>query len=213
VAPRLPRHISRTARSIKVYADFLDLDGETLARELTPRGLPRRERRASGTHGGTPGVGSWRRRSPLPAGSAVAGGRKKTRDRGRIGRALISLGKNVGAWALMVLVLAAAVQGLTVIEQPGSRPAPGPQAPAELLRVSVGVRDAPSWLRVEADGKLILEETAPPSFSRMFEARREMQIATSNAGAVQVAVNGRLLGAMGVSGEVLTRTYGAGSGD
>jgi hypothetical protein len=65
---------------------------------------------------------------------------------------------------------------------------------------------------VEADGKLVLEKTARPGFSRVFGARREVQIATGNAGAVQVAINGRPLGAMGASGENLTRTYSAESG-
>jgi cytoskeleton protein RodZ len=196
---------------LKVYADYLGLEGEALARELKHQRLPERERRASRTHGGTPGAGSWQPR-PDAAGSAAAGGRKKARAEGRIGRPLISLGKNLGAWVFMVLVLAAAVQALTLIEQPESRPAPRTQATADPLRVSVSVRGTPSWLRVEADGEFVLEERAHPGFSRVFEARREVQIATGNAGAVQVAVNGRPLGVMGPSGEVLTRTYSADSG-
>ncbi len=196
---------------LNVYADYLGLDGEALARELKHRRLPGQERRVPRTPGGTPGAGSWQPR-PDVTGSVVDEDRKETRAEGRIGRALVSLSKNLGTWVLMVLVLAAAVQALTLIEQPGSRPAPRPQAPAGPLRVSVAVRQAPSWLRVEADGKLLLEETARPGFSRVFEARREVQIATGNAGAVQVAVNGRPLGVMGASGENLTRTYSAESG-
>ena len=82
-------------------------------------------------------------------------------------------------------------------------PAPSPNA----LTAVVSVEGAPSWLQVQSDGEVALEEVAQPGFSQTFEADEQITIYTGNAGAVSVEINGQDLGTLGENGEVLTRDF------
>lgn len=84
--------------------------------------------------------------------------------------------------------------------------AEGPSAP-ESLEVAISVQNGPSWLDIRADGNPVLAKVAYPGFSQTFKAKQKLTIATGNAGAVQVEVNGQKVGALGDMGEVLTKTY------
>lgn len=75
------------------------------------------------------------------------------------------------------------------------------------LEVRLRVEGAPSWLSIQTDGALAYEQIAEPGFSQIFEAERVVNIATGNAGAVSVEVNGQDYGVMGEDGEVLTREF------
>jgi hypothetical protein len=77
--------------------------------------------------------------------------------------------------------------------------------PVGVTRVTLRVTDAPSWLRVTSDGAVVYEQIAPPGYSQSFEARDSLRVRTGNAGAVEVEIDGRDLGALGADGEVLTR--------
>jgi Domain of unknown function (DUF4115) len=85
--------------------------------------------------------------------------------------------------------------------------APEPPTPklAGVTWVTLRVTDAPSWLRVISDGTVVYEQIAPPGYSQSFEARDSLRVWTGNAGSVEVEVDGRDLGALGVDREVLTR--------
>lgn len=85
--------------------------------------------------------------------------------------------------------------------------APEPPTPklAGVTWVTLRVTDAPSWLRIRSDGTIVYEQIAPPGYSQTFEARDSLRVWTGNAGAVEVEVDGRDLGALGADGEVLTR--------
>jgi hypothetical protein len=87
--------------------------------------------------------------------------------------------------------------------------APAPELPAAkpagVTRATLRITDAPSWLRVTSDGAVVYEQIAPPGFSKSFEARDSLRVRTGNAGAVEVEIDGRNLGALGADGEVLTR--------
>ena len=77
------------------------------------------------------------------------------------------------------------------------------------VRVVVRVAGAPAWLRVQEDGRTVLDRQAPAGFSGSFEASREVRIRTGNAGATRVEVNGRDVGTLGSSGQVGTWTFKA----
>jgi uncharacterized protein DUF4115 len=77
----------------------------------------------------------------------------------------------------------------------------------EVLRVSVRVTEAPSWLSIQTDDTLAYEEIAQPGFSRTFEGQDSISIRTGNAGSVEVETNRENLGTLGADGEVLTRTF------
>jgi transcriptional regulator with XRE-family HTH domain len=79
-----------------------------------------------------------------------------------------------------------------------------PPVPDGLTAV-IRVEGAPSWLQIQSDGEVALEQVAEPGFSQTFEAREQIIINTGNAGAVSVEVNGQDLGTLGENGEVLTR--------
>jgi hypothetical protein len=78
---------------------------------------------------------------------------------------------------------------------------------ADAVRVVVRVDDAPSWLRVQEDRLIVLDQMSEPGFSQEFVADQAIRIQADNAGAVRVEVDGRDLGPLGADGEVTTRTY------
>jgi len=82
-----------------------------------------------------------------------------------------------------------------------------PAEQPDVLRVIVGVVEAPSFLSIEVDGQNVFEGDADPGFSRRFEAEREVGIRAGNAGVVEVQVDGENLGRLGASGEVAARTF------
>ena len=84
------------------------------------------------------------------------------------------------------------------------------EAPSD-LRVVVRVVDAPTWLVVQEDGQITLEQEGQLGFLREFEASQEFSIWTGNAGATWVEVNGYDLGPLGASGEFATRTFTEGA--
>ena len=64
-------------------------------------------------------------------------------------------------------------------------------------------------MSVFEDGQLVFDEAVVgPGFSREFEAQ-EVTVSAVDTGVVQVVVNGRELGPLGASGEVVTRTFTA----
>ena len=87
-----------------------------------------------------------------------------------------------------------------------SAPPPLTEAP-DSVRLVVDVSGAPSWLKVQEDRQIVLDQVSEPGFSREFVADRAISVQTGNAGAVRVEVDGRDLGPLGADGEVATRTY------
>lgn len=62
---------------------------------------------------------------------------------------------------------------------------------------------ARSWVRVTLDGAIVFEDTVVPGDEPTWQAQREIVLRTGNAGGVIASVNGRELGALGDSGQVL----------
>ncbi len=59
-----------------------------------------------------------------------------------------------------------------------------------------------SWLRVVADGEVVYEGMAAQGWSRSFSGADRIEILIGNASAVDLLVNGRSMGPLGVAGEV-----------
>ena len=87
-----------------------------------------------------------------------------------------------------------------------SVPTPTEEA-ADAVRLVVSVTGDPSWLRVQEDRQIVLDQVSEPGFYREFVADNVISIQAGNAGAVQAEVDGRDLGPLGADGEVVTRTY------
>jgi cytoskeleton protein RodZ len=85
---------------------------------------------------------------------------------------------------------------------PSLSPSPAVGGPDTLeVRVS-----APSWLRVTVDGNVSMEGTFPAGTVRQFHGKIAM-LRIGNAGGVEVIVNGKSLGKLGSSGDVVERSF------
>ena len=64
-----------------------------------------------------------------------------------------------------------------------------------------------SWVRVTADGQTLFEDFVTAGETRRWQSRGPMTIRLGNAGFVEVTANGKTVGALGQSGEVVERTF------
>ncbi len=215
---------------LKTYANYLGLDGEELSRQLRDRRRPRRERGAgyNAPKQSTfdhplvnPGELFEKRRPRISWGAVL-----------NLVVALLLLAGVVGGLYFVGLGAQSTGQGEDAPQpaaqvpangaeggpQGAAAPPPGvqgngpperpqPPPPPDTLTVALSVRGDPSWLSVLVDGELVYEQIAEPGFFRTFQAERDVSIKTGNAGAVGVVVNGQDQGALGESGEVLTRDF------
>jgi cytoskeleton protein RodZ len=89
-----------------------------------------------------------------------------------------------------------------VAAAPQATATPGPGA-----RQSIAlVLSAPSWLRVTVDGTVSMEGTFPAGTSKTFHGRAA-SIRVGNAGGVDVWVDGKKVGALGKTGDVVDRAF------
>ena len=87
---------------------------------------------------------------------------------------------------------------------PAASPAP---AAASAAKRGLAVRlTETSWLRVTVDGKVVLEGTLPAGAAKSFSGK-VADVRVGNAGGVRIAVNGRTMGPLGGSGDVVERRY------
>lgn len=75
------------------------------------------------------------------------------------------------------------------------------QANSLVVRLS-----APSWLRVVIDGSVRIEGTFPAGTSKTFRGKRAL-LRIGNAGGVTLLVDGKLVGPLGKSGDVVERAF------
>ena len=98
---------------------------------------------------------------------------------------------------------AAPTQGATPVTRASVQP-PAPTAgPANTLAL---VFSAASWLRVTVDGNVSMEGTFPAGTSKTFHGKSAL-VRIGNAGGVEIFVNGRDLGKLGKSGDVVEHTF------
>ena len=96
---------------------------------------------------------------------------------------------------------ASAQVGQAAAPTPSPQPPPLPQVQTLAIRLT-----APSWLRVVVDGNVSIEGTFPAGTSRTFHGKTAL-VRVGNAGGVQITVDGKPLGRLGASGDVIERTF------
>ena len=77
--------------------------------------------------------------------------------------------------------------------------------PAVKRGLSVRITEA-SWLRVDVDGAVAYEGTLPAGVAKSFAGKTAV-VRVGNAGGVQIAVNGKSVGSLGASGDVVERRF------
>lgn len=97
----------------------------------------------------------------------------------------------------------------TTPEPPAPEP-PAPSAPAAAQGVTVeAATSAPCWVRVTADGRQAFQGLLRAGERRTWRAERAIVLRIGNAGGIALTVNGRALGPLGRTGEVVERTFSA----
>jgi hypothetical protein len=95
-------------------------------------------------------------------------------------------------------------------------PAPTPEAsggPPASGGVTLAVRaTGRSWILVSADGRTLFVGFILNGETMQWQSSGAMTVRVGNAGVVEVTVNGKSLGVLGRSGEVVDRTFGANDG-
>jgi transcriptional regulator with XRE-family HTH domain len=84
-------------------------------------------------------------------------------------------------------------------------PAPLPAGPGGPRSLAL-VLSAPSWLRVTIDGSVSMEGTFPAGTSKTFHGKNAM-VRIGNAGGVEVYIDGKNVGKLGKSGDVIDRAF------
>jgi hypothetical protein len=124
----------------------------------------------------------------------------------------------LGGGALLLIVVAALVvwslgadppeaetaagQTTAAVQQPLATAPSAPSATASELTTS-----RPVWVRVVADGKVVVERQLPANSRVPLEAQKTIVIRAGDAGAVRLRVRGQDQGALGGPGEVVTRRF------
>jgi cytoskeleton protein RodZ len=85
-------------------------------------------------------------------------------------------------------------------------PGPAVRAPAVKPESLAVVLSAPSWLRVTVDGNVSMEGTFPAGTSKTFHGKNAL-VRIGNAGGVEVYVDGRDVGKLGKSGDVVEHAF------
>lgn len=121
-------------------------------------------------------------------------------------------------WRVSVSRRHAAAAAATVTVTPPAPPvsapaepaasAPDPATPAPAARtVSVELHaDANCWVKITADGRLVLSRNLTAGESQTFQADREIAVQFGNAGAITWTVNGKPAKPLGNPGDVRTAT-------
>lgn len=81
------------------------------------------------------------------------------------------------------------------------QPKPLPSGPTLTMRVT-----SPSWVRVVVDGNVAVEGVYPAGTLKTFHGKQAV-VRIGNAGGVDIVLNGRDLGKLGASGDVVERTF------
>lgn len=87
-----------------------------------------------------------------------------------------------------------------------SRSLPTPVGPSFGTKSLALVLSAPSWLRVTVDGSVSMEGTFPAGTSKTFHGRNA-RVRIGNAGGVEIYVDGKDVGKLGKSGDVVEQAF------
>jgi len=84
---------------------------------------------------------------------------------------------------------------------------PADPIPADQVLVAIQVVDRPSWIRVIADNRTVLEDTLQPGTEMSWSASDSIVVRAGNAGGVAVTWNNQPQGVLGNFGEVTEIVY------
>ncbi|MGO0121771.1 helix-turn-helix domain-containing protein [Desulfothermobacter acidiphilus] len=98
------------------------------------------------------------------------------------------------------------VQRPPVPEKPPANPSAVISKP-QTITLKLKVTNSRCWMRVITDGAVAFEGELQAGQEKSFQAKRDVQLLLGNAGAVAVTLNGKDLGYLGRSGEVVTRQF------
>jgi len=94
---------------------------------------------------------------------------------------------------------------------PTMTPTPGPEPVEPVLVTGEVVVQAnvtePTWVSVTTDGTVIVADTLQPGSQHTWQANESISMRIGNAGGLELTVNGRPLGTLGASGEVIDRVF------
>jgi hypothetical protein len=79
----------------------------------------------------------------------------------------------------------------------------GPAVPQQPVSVTIEVGPESAWIYMEADGAVVQRGTMLPGSTKTVSADQEVLLTSANAGSTKVIYNGKDLGLMGRSGEVI----------
>lgn len=89
----------------------------------------------------------------------------------------------------------------------GASPGAGSSAPGAAGPQTLAlVLSAPSWLRVTVDGSVSIEGTFPAGTTKTFHGKNAL-VRVGNAGGVEIFVDGKNVGKLGKSGDVVERAF------
>ena len=72
--------------------------------------------------------------------------------------------------------------------------AAAPEPTTRGILLAVRVVEGPCWIRIESDGRVVLQTTMRPGSVDTFKANRRLDVWLGNAGAVRLSLNGKQLG-------------------
>jgi transcriptional regulator with XRE-family HTH domain len=91
----------------------------------------------------------------------------------------------------------------TTIPATGMPASPTPLPQVRTLAIHL---TAPSWLRVTVDGNVSIEGTFPAGTTKSFHGKTAL-VRVGNAGGVEITVDGKAVGKLGATGDVVERTF------
>lgn len=90
---------------------------------------------------------------------------------------------------------------------PGANATAAPATPAPSLVQILAIHlTAPSWLRVTVDGNVRAEGTFPAGTTKTFHGKTAL-VRVGNAGGVEITIDGKTVGPLGGSGDVVEKTF------
>jgi cytoskeleton protein RodZ len=99
-----------------------------------------------------------------------------------------------------------AVASATPSATPAARRPVAPLTPVDGTKSLALVLSAPSWLRVTVDGSVSMEGTFPAGTSKTFHGKNAL-VRIGNAGGVEIYVDGKDVGKLGKSGDVVEQAF------
>jgi cytoskeletal protein RodZ len=101
---------------------------------------------------------------------------------------------------------ASAIPASAIPTPAAATPTPAPAGPPGGANSIALVLTAPSWLRVTVDGSVSMEGTFPAGTSKTFRGKSAL-VRIGNAGGVEVYVDGKNVGKLGKSGDVVEHAF------